>query len=98
MFTINIVQRNLFERVHYCGGPVVTKSGYDDGIPWVSKKYSNFDKLNMYCIFTHFSVNFGNILKTIIISECTQICACIYITTEKGNCNNKNDWTPKTEE
>lgn len=52
----------------------------------------------MNCIFTDFSVNFENILKTFIISKCIQICACIYITTEKGNSNHKKDWTPKNEE
>lgn len=36
----------LFEMKHYnCGGPIVSKSGYNEGIPLISRKYSNFDNL-----------------------------------------------------
>lgn len=28
-----------------CGGPIVTKSRYNEGIPQISRKYSNFDSL-----------------------------------------------------
>lgn len=32
----------IFERVHYCCDSAVTKTGYDEGIPWKSRKYSIF--------------------------------------------------------
>lgn len=44
-----------FARIHYCGYNIVKKSGYDERIPWMSRKYSNFDNLIMYV--TGFSVN-----------------------------------------
>lgn len=42
----------LFERVHYCSGSTVTKSGYDNWILRISRRYLNFDNE-----FTDFSVN-----------------------------------------
>lgn len=40
----------IFDKVNYCGGPTVTKpSGYDDGIKWISRKYSIVDHLINYC-------------------------------------------------
>lgn len=32
-----------------CDGPAVTKSGYDEGITWVSRKHLNYDVFNYVC-------------------------------------------------
>lgn len=38
----------LIDRVHYCGGSTSTKLGYNEVIPWILRKYSNFVNFIMY--------------------------------------------------
>lgn len=40
--------RNFTLRVHYCRSPTITKPGYDQGIPWVSRRNANFYNLTAY--------------------------------------------------
>lgn len=34
--------------MHYSGGTIVAKSGFGEGIPWITRKYSNVKSLMIY--------------------------------------------------
>lgn len=43
---------SIFFKVHYYCGPIVTKSGYYERIPWLSKTYSTQICFIQLCMFT----------------------------------------------
>lgn len=59
----------IFERVHYCGCPAVTKTGYDEGIPWISRIYSICDTITIMYRYSQISVAIVKQFEIIFLFE-----------------------------